>query len=1105
MNIKTKVSITVLFSILFAAMFTSVSSGAVPLKDIQKMQKATPAKATVTPKKPRKLLVFDLCKGSKHSSIPYWDKTLEIIGNKTGAYKTVVSNDMNMFKAENLKQFDAVCLNNTTKLKFSPEQRKSLMDFVKGGKGIVGIHAGVDNFDDWPEARQMMGGYFTGHPWSSGGIWAVKLDEPDHPLNKAFNGKDFKVNDEIYLTDPPIYSRGKQLVLTSLDMTDQATRSVKGLKPTDMDTGISWVKNYGKGRVFHGSLGHNHHITWNPAILQHYLDGIQFALGDLIVEATPGTQKALKKLLVKIADYDYGKSRADLTKITNFLRYAENKQQLEEPLAAFLRSDATLAAKQFVCKKLTTIGTEQSVPTLAAMLTNDKTSDMARFTLERIPGQSVDKALLKALKKTSGKTKAGIINTLGQRRVKNSVTVLCQLVYNTDTDSIVSRSAISALGKIADSSAANALAMAKKKISKKHRELWADAYLLCADKYLADGNAKKAKAIYEELYSKKESSVTRKTAFNGLVLASGKKAVSLVVEALTNADPTIQAVAIKFVGKLAGENATKAFVKQLPKMTAPGKVLLLESLSKRGDKAALPVIVTATNDRDSNVRTAALRALGILGDARHVVQLAQKAAKAKGDESKAARQSLYRLRGDNVDKTIISSITKADSKVKLELVRSIGKRGLTTANQTLLKSAKDADSKVRQESFKVLKTTAGPKYLPELVNLLIVGSGREQKEAVKAIVIVAKKIPDQNRRAASVLAAMASVKKTDAKCSLLRVLGKIGDDNALPQLRSSLKDKNSEVRDAAIRALSEWPNAKPLDDLFRIVKGSKNKTNRVLSLRGLVRMIGLDQDHSAKELLKMYKEVMALASDTNEKKTALSGLGEIQSPDALQTAVDLLKNKALRQEAAIAAVKISKAIYDDYSDQSVAAMETILKVSGNESIRKQAKEVIQLAERFEDFVVTWQMSGPYDESILEHFDYVYPPEKPMAENVVWKPVPISSSKGQPYIVDLKKLLGGNNRAAYLRTNVLSDKERMVFMELGSDDGVKVWLNGKVVWKKNLRRPCKPGDDKVKVTLRKGLNTVMLKIPQGGGGWGACMRIRNLEGRKVKGLKIKLPE
>jgi type 1 glutamine amidotransferase len=367
-------------SLLLAADIALAVSPKQPTKEeLQKIEDAAPAKATVRPKQPRKLLVFNLCNDYKHSSIPYWDKAIELMGQKTGAYKVLISSDMSMFKPENLNKFDAVCLNNTTKLDFSDTKlREGLMNFVKGGKGLIGIHAASDNFYDWPDGAEMIGVQFSGHPWTSGGTWAIKIDDPQHPVTAAFGGKGFKIKDELYRTKPPLYSRSKQRVLLSLDMSDNATRNVKGFEPDDMDTGISWIKSWGQGRVFYSSLGHNHDVIWNAAVLQHYLDGIQFALGDLPADATPRSGRPLDELLADIAKYEYGRSRQPLAEVEDLIRSAsgspEKLKEMEKSLVGFLASDATPAGKQFVCRKLSVIGTKESVPTLAAMLTQKATS-----------------------------------------------------------------------------------------------------------------------------------------------------------------------------------------------------------------------------------------------------------------------------------------------------------------------------------------------------------------------------------------------------------------------------------------------------------------------------------------------------------------------------------------------------------------------------------------------------------------------------------------------------------------------------------------------------------------------------------------------------------
>jgi uncharacterized protein len=252
-----------------------------------KIEAAAPEKATAKPSKARKILVFWLCKGYYHESIPATNKAIEIMGKKTGAYDVVFSDDMNMFDAKKLAEFDAILFNNTTHLDFNqPGQKEALMDFVKGGKGIIGLHAASDNFYNWPEAADMMGGQFVAHPWGAGGVWAIKDYEPNHPLNAAFKGEGFKVRDEIYRQKKLRPVENRRILLT-LDMNDPATKSAKGAMESDRDMPVSWIKDYGNGRVFFCGLGHNVEVLYRPAILQHELDGIQFALGDLKVDATP--------------------------------------------------------------------------------------------------------------------------------------------------------------------------------------------------------------------------------------------------------------------------------------------------------------------------------------------------------------------------------------------------------------------------------------------------------------------------------------------------------------------------------------------------------------------------------------------------------------------------------------------------------------------------------------------------------------------------------------------------------------------------------------------------------------------------------------------------
>ncbi len=259
--------------------------------DLAKIAAAIPQRAA-KPLHPRRLLVFFRTEGYVHDSIPFGNEALKEMGEKTGAYTADFSDDMAVFTPENLKQYDGILFNSTTKLAFAdPAQRQALLDFVKSGKGFMGIHAATDNFYTWPEGAALIGGTFQSHPWHADATEAVKVDEPAHTLTAAFGGKGFWINDEIYqLTGP--YDRSRVRVLLSLDMSKaQNQRNPKEIVRTDGDFPISWIKNVdGGGRVFYCSLGHNSDIYWTPQVLQYYLAGIQFALGDLAADATPSAQ-----------------------------------------------------------------------------------------------------------------------------------------------------------------------------------------------------------------------------------------------------------------------------------------------------------------------------------------------------------------------------------------------------------------------------------------------------------------------------------------------------------------------------------------------------------------------------------------------------------------------------------------------------------------------------------------------------------------------------------------------------------------------------------------------------------------------------------------------
>jgi type 1 glutamine amidotransferase len=248
------------------------------------IEEAIPDRPIVRPAHARSLLIFNLSKGYVHESIAWVDFAITRMGEKSGAFTAAVSSDTAMLQAEKLARFDAVLFNNNTGEPISdPTLRASVLAFVRDGGGVIGLHAATDGFFEWPEFGEMMGAYFVNHPWNE--EVTLLIEEPGHPITAAFDSSRYAVADEIYQFREP-YSRDRLRVLVSLD-TARLDLERDGVQRADRDFAVAWIREEGAGRVFYSSLGHRFEVFTDPTILQHWLAGIQYALGDLEAEATP--------------------------------------------------------------------------------------------------------------------------------------------------------------------------------------------------------------------------------------------------------------------------------------------------------------------------------------------------------------------------------------------------------------------------------------------------------------------------------------------------------------------------------------------------------------------------------------------------------------------------------------------------------------------------------------------------------------------------------------------------------------------------------------------------------------------------------------------------
>src|SRR5712692_10760580 len=208
--------------------------------------------------KRKKLLAIGMSEGFQHDLISHALATIERLGQQSGLWDTYIRTDTQLLtkkklvnNAKNIDYFDAVMFYTTLELPMDDEQKASLMSFVKDdGKGFLGTHSATDTFYKWPEYGEMIGGYFNDHPWHQ--KVTVRVEDRDFPATKHFPPT-FEITDEIYQFKE--YSRDRVRVLMSLDP-NSVDLTKKTVHRTDKDFAVTWARDFGKGRVFYSSLGH---------------------------------------------------------------------------------------------------------------------------------------------------------------------------------------------------------------------------------------------------------------------------------------------------------------------------------------------------------------------------------------------------------------------------------------------------------------------------------------------------------------------------------------------------------------------------------------------------------------------------------------------------------------------------------------------------------------------------------------------------------------------------------------------------------------------------------------------------------------------------------
>jgi len=224
-----------------------------------------------TPKQ-GKLLYMTLTKGYHHETVDSSQPILKEMGEKSGAFQITVTQDVNAFTRDNLKNYDAVMFYTTGELPFTDEEKSALVDFLKSGHGFVGVHSATDTWYEWGVYNKIVGGYFNNHPWHQ--EVTVNVVDPNNKLVSSL-GKSFRITDEIYqIAD---FQADTSHLLLALDPASVDVHK-EGVWRRYYGWPVAWTRMFGQGRVYYNSLGHEE-ATWkDPRFQDMLLRGIKWVM-----------------------------------------------------------------------------------------------------------------------------------------------------------------------------------------------------------------------------------------------------------------------------------------------------------------------------------------------------------------------------------------------------------------------------------------------------------------------------------------------------------------------------------------------------------------------------------------------------------------------------------------------------------------------------------------------------------------------------------------------------------------------------------------------------------------------------------------------------------
>lgn len=623
------------------------------------------------------------------------------------------------------------------------------------------------------------------------------------------------------------------------------------------------------------------------------------AASQSLIALGPEAIQGVCATLVPSGGGDDVNARFLLSGVANHVSRGDAEEARAMVSGAFLQALGAAAdpeVKAFLMSELQVCGGAEAVDALAGYLGDDTLVEPATQALLAIRTENVAPALKAAFEGAQGPRAVTLMKALGELRQSDMADKIVPFTASENRE--IRLVAYQALAEMGVPQALEPMRQAYETAPSYEKAKVASYGLAYARRLAESGDLQTANTICEYLMSSGQVNV-RSAALATLADIGHPSAQSLLLAAMDDPDLAYRAAALKLAARFPSTEATRQWLARMQDVSPEVRAEIIAMLGSRGDNIVSDTLTRQILAEDKVVRLAAIDAATTIAGSRAVAPMLDRLSKgAEDDEIQAIKSAMLRIPGRQVVKACGQALGKTPAPARIALLDVLKQRHAEIVRREVFAQAKDGDESVRLAALDALLTAARPGDAAQVVALVTGAPTDAEKEAARAVLVTLA-----SQKPAPLFDAIAK-HDGQARADLLPALPALGTDEAYHAAVVSADSGNPAVKDAAVRALSDWPNPLAMPRLLEIAKATGDETHHVLALGGFLRLVPA-APITPPEKVAQYKEALDAARRKEERLAALSGLAAIRTLESLQLVAQYLDVDEMKVDAALAAVQIA--------------------------------------------------------------------------------------------------------------------------------------------------------------------------------------------------------